>query len=454
LVDRAKRALRLHYARDERLTAWQFFERFARLREDSELAVSLIYEEFCLLEEAGGHPDPDDFCRRYLQWSDSLEVQLKCHRELNGLPTRVQPSPLLPEPGDDWHGFRIKSILGRGGTSTVYLAQEYAMGGRSVVLKVSPDRGPEPAIVGCLDHPRIMPTFSVCHDTAQRLRGLCMPYRPGAPLGALLRRGWPLRNSHGALAFWTIPAAQRGSGPAPSHHLPGWLGFPSAGTYEHGVAWIVLAVAQAVTHIHSCGVIHCDIKPSNVYVADRDGPLLCDFGFARSHQAQDPVLGGTPAYMAPEQLRAFLDPRCWLEVGAGADIYALGLILGEMLLGIAPGVLPSRSARRAARELLNCRSHPDWAVRTFSGHTSTALLEIIVRCLRPSPRERYADADDFARDLAHFVPLSTTSSGGASIPRARSFDAKVRRQTMLEHLPNALDASPAAACSPILRPAV
>ena len=81
-------------------------------------------------------------------------------------------------------------------------------------------------------------------------------------------------------AFWTILAAQQDAGPLqpPSPVRPGWLGFPVDGSYEDGVVWIVLAVAQAVSHIHSCGVIHCDIKPSNVYIAARDGPHLFDFG--------------------------------------------------------------------------------------------------------------------------------------------------------------------------------
>ena len=97
-------------------------------------------------------------------------------------------APPLPGPGDCFHGFRIDSILGRGGTSYVYLAYNEAMGGRRVALKVSPDRGSEPEIIGGLDHPRIMPAFSVCRDPVRGLRGLCMPYRWGRPW-----MPWPVR---------------------------------------------------------------------------------------------------------------------------------------------------------------------------------------------------------------------------------------------------------------------
>ena len=411
-VDDVKRELRSRYARGEQPAAWEYLERYGRLRENSNFAVSLIYEEFCLLEEAGECPDPEEFCQRYPGWRDSLEVQLRCHRELSGLACDTRSAQSLPEPGEDWHGFRIDSILGRGGTSIVYLAYEGAMGDRPVALKVSPDRGPEPAIIGCLDHPRIMPAFSVRRDAARGLRGLCMPFRSGAPLDALVRHVWPLRDSHGAAAFGAVFAAGRGLGPTASLDRPGWLWFPATSAYEQGVAWIVLVVAQAVSYIHSRGIIHCDLKPSNVYVGERDGPLLFDFGFARSRSAGDPLAGGTVAYMAPEQLRAFVDPHCWSEVGPAADIYALGLTLVELLLGMPPDTHPSTSpAPRAARELLSRRLRPDWLARTTLSHIPHALQQIVERCLAPSPEQRYAEASDLVQALARFIALSLDSSG-------------------------------------------
>jgi serine/threonine protein kinase len=245
-----------------------------------------------------------------------------------------------------------------------------------------------------------------------------MPYRSGAPLDALLRRVWPFRDSHGASTFWAALAGQRGGGPAPSLDWPGWLGFPSSGTYEEGVAWIVLVVAQAVSHIHSHSIIHCDIKPSNVYAGVRDGPLLFDFGFARSHRAEALIAGGTLGYMAPEQLRAFLDPQYQSQVGPAADVYALGLTLVELLLGILPDTpYVTRPASVAARELLLRRLQPGWLDRTRLGNISPALGEIVQRCLAPSPQERYAETCELAQSLAHFlVPSSAGPDPGAGSP--------------------------------------
>src|SRR5262249_15179585 len=209
-------------------------ERFSRLSDDHSVALSLIYEEFCLLEDAGECPDLEDFCRRYPRWRDSLELQLRIHLQLSEAAREAPSPPRLPAPGDDFHAFRIDSVLGRGGTSHVYLAHEEAMGDRPVALKVSPDRGPEPGIIGGLDHPRIMPAFSVCLDPGRGLRGLCMPYRPGAPLDALARRSRPLKGSHGASAFRSTLAPRPASGPAlpPWPDGPGWHGFPAGGSYD------------------------------------------------------------------------------------------------------------------------------------------------------------------------------------------------------------------------------
>jgi serine/threonine protein kinase len=239
-----------------------------------------------------------------------------------------------------------------------------------------------------------------------------MPYRPGAPLDALARRSRPLKDSHGASAFRSILVPRPALGSVASRWLdePGWHGFPTDGSYEDAVAWLVMAVAQALSHIHSCSVIHCDIKPSNVYVSARDGPLLFDFGFARSHGSGEALPGGTPAYMAPEQLRAFLDPRGWDEVGPAADIYALGLTLLELLVGEPPEV-PSGPllGPRAARVLLDQRARPCWPARITTGGLPPALAEIIRRCVAPDPDGRYAEVGGVARDLDRFLALSAAS---------------------------------------------
>jgi serine/threonine protein kinase len=112
--------------------------------------------------------------------------------------------------------------------------------------------------------------------------------------------------------------------------------------------------------------------------------------------------------MSPEQLRAFLDPRWWSEVGPTSDIYAVGLTIVELLLGVLPDhQSPELTASREACELLIRRSRADWLDPPISG-IPRALEAIVQRCIAPSPSERYGDARDLAQDLAKFIAGSQT----------------------------------------------
>src|SRR5205814_339332 len=105
-------------------------------------------------------------------------------------------------------------------------------------------------------------------------------------------------------------------------------------------AWIVARLADALQHAHDRGVLHRDVKPSNVLI-DRDGqPLLLDFNLAHDvNNAQARItVGGTIAYMSPEHLRALAarDPMLGRQVDGRSDIYSLGMVLFEMLAGESP----------------------------------------------------------------------------------------------------------------------
>ena len=155
---------------------------------------------------------------------------------------------------------------------------------------------------------------------------------------------------------------------------------PPAELIRYGVE-----IADALDRAHRQGVIHCDLKPSNIVLTE-SGAKLCDFGIARLHGAPEAPLHGTPAYIAPEVGRG--EPP-----DARSDIYSLGATLYEMATGRRAADSDSRSAIRDRR-----------------------IAAIIAKALEPAPERRYQRAAEIRRDLqaAGRTPRATLWLAGAA----------------------------------------
>jgi serine/threonine protein kinase len=403
-----KADLRCRFARGRRPAVNDYLDCFPILRTENDRVLSLIYEEFCLREEQGEQPDAESFCERYAPWRDSLASQLKYHQLLSRVVGPPTAPPRFPEPGEHFQEFAIDSLLGQGGAARVYRARNDLLGGREVALKVSADRGQEPSIMGRLDHEHIVPVHNVVFQSETKLRGLIMPYRPGLPLDEVIRRVNPSSLPRSAIVLWEVVSASAPSEILPRAGVPGWGSFPVKGQYSEGVAWIILALARAVAYAHSHDIQHRDIKPANVLLTLQNGPQLLDFNLAHdphaADQAEAAMRGGTLPYMAPEQLEAFIDPARWGAVGAGADLYSLGLVMNELLTGQAPDV-PDQSIPlpRAIRSLLDRRADFRVAPRRLNPAIPHALEAITIRCLAYLSEDRYPSAQALADDLQSFL---------------------------------------------------
>ncbi|MDB5351316.1 MAG: prkC 4 [Planctomycetota bacterium] len=428
-----KADLRRRFELGDRPDVAAYLERFAPLRAARERVVSLVYEEYCLREERGEQLDPDVFCARYDPWRDSLLSQLRYHRMLSQAVGVTPSTSRLPNVGERFQSFRLGSVLGQGGTARVFLARDESLGDREVALKVSTDRGKEPAIQGRLDHAHIVPVLSVTDDAETGLRGLCMPYRPGLTLDKVIREVDPASRPRSAMVLRETAARAKPAGTNDDRDGASWKGFPAKGTYAEGVAWIVSVVARALAYAHGQNVHHRDIKPANVLLTDRDGPQLLDFNLAHSPQTPDQaeaaLRGGTLPYMAPEQLEAFLDPERWSHVGESADIYALGLLLGELLTGSRPEAPDAAiPLPRAIGELLDRRAIGLGSVRDLNPEIPHGLDAIISRCLAFRPEYRYSSARALAEDLERFYtrrPLVEVKNP-SRIERTRNFTTRFR----------------------------
>ncbi len=154
---------------------------------------------------------------------------------------------------------------------------------------------------------------------------------------------------------------------------------------------LISQIAKALTYAHKHGIIHRDIKPSNVLIDD-GWVLLSDFGLAKVSEASIELTGsrmgiGTPAYMSPEQGQGG-------KIDQRTDIYALGVILYQMLTGTIP-----HKADTPWAILMKRTNEPPSPPRELNPDISKSIEQVLLRALATEPKHRYSSAEDFEKAL-------------------------------------------------------
>jgi len=269
----------------------------------------------------------------------------------------------VPEPGAELDSYLIDEPIAKSGMATIFRATD-TRDGRIVALKIPhPDMEADPILsdrfkreadIGeRLNHPNVMRVFG--GEKHSRIY-MVMEWCPGRLLRQILDES----------------------------RLP-----------QDRAIRIAIEILKALDYIHTNGVVHRDLKPENIMVDENDHIKLIDFGIAgdtasrRLTYANFTTMLGTPNYIAPEQVKG--------KRGDGrTDLYSMGVILYEMLTGKLPFTGPTPLAAMNDR-LLN---HP-LPPRVADPSVSPQLQEIIYRALERDPKNRYASAQEFIRDLEH-----------------------------------------------------
>jgi len=362
--------------------AEELFQVYPRLRDDPELAVRLVHAEWAARLELGGDPAVAPWLERFPQWRPLLERRFRADSFLAADLLEDTPTVFLGREGEDALGatrpathaggdfppgeaplppLEIHEEIGRGAMGVVYRAWDKVLD-RAVALKK--------IRAGLLDNPEAVRRF---YHEARAAARLNHPH-----IIAIHGMG-TFEGGHG----FTMPLAaanldeQRGRF-----------------TQPRDAATFVAKVARAVHAAHRHDIVHRDLKPANILLDDRGEPLVADFGLAvllteagaAGHGRQT---AGTPHYMAPEQFGAF-----GARVSGATDVWALGVILYELLAGARPFTAKSMSQLRVAV----CQAEPPPMVAKSRG-IDRGLEAIVRRCLAKDPRDRYASAEELAQDL-------------------------------------------------------
>jgi len=158
---------------------------------------------------------------------------------------------------------------------------------------------------------------------------------------------------------------------------------------------LVELICKALDHIHSHGVIHRDLKPENIMVDENDNIKIIDFGISANSGSRRITFAklsdtmGTPDYISPEQVQGG-------RGDARSDVYAVGVMLYEMLTGEVPFTGANAFVIMNNR-LLNDPIPP----RELNPEISPQMQEVLYRAMERNPRDRYPSARDFAHDLEH-----------------------------------------------------
>ncbi len=259
-------------------------------------------------------------------------------------------------------GYQVVGHPKSGGMASVYKAYQPSLD-RYVALKVmSPTLTNDPVFVqrfyeearrtARLEHPNIVPIYDI-GQTPNGALFIAMRYVDGLSLQELLSREHPLD---------TIRAAR-----------------------------IIAQVSSALDHAHGWGIIHRDVKPSNIMVENGDRVTLMDFGIAKligeSQLTRQGAIVGTPKYLSPEQASG-------QQADHRSDIYALGVVFYEMLAGRAPFEADTPTALLYAHLTL-----PPPPLTELNQQVAPAVAAIVLKALAKNPAERYQSARELRQAL-------------------------------------------------------
>lgn len=422
------------------------FSKFPNMAANRDWVLELIYLEYVLRRERGQSPTLADFQRRFPNLQRDIEMLIEVDSVI-GVTEPIDSNSTQGKLDESIHlrsasiaksvsrqlgrvgDYELQEVIGRGGMGIVYRGTQPRLG-RAVAVKTidamaSLDASvvrrflAEATLAARLQHPNIVPIYEV--------------------------------GSHADIPFFSMELVTGGTLAQATSERP---------LQPKVAARLVETLARAVDYAHSQGVVHRDLKPANILLSpsvhadaidlcppdsmgshletrpsEKFEPKIADFGLAKFlgsevHRSITGALIGTPSYMSPEQVDSTLG-----EAGPACDIYALGTILYDVLVG-----RPPFHAATVIETMRQVRDEEPISPRKWQSKIPYDLETICLTCLRKEPDQRYASAELLADDLRRFLsdePILARSTG----PLERAFKWTRRHPSLATLMASVLFAS-------------
>jgi eukaryotic-like serine/threonine-protein kinase len=367
--------------------------------------IDRLADDFLARYRAGERPSVSEYARRYPELADQLQEVLQALVLLEELAPGKESAgdgdaarvPAEGPPPRRLGEYRIVREVGRGGMGVVYEAEQESLG-RRVALKVLPFHAlmeplhlerfrREAKAAARLHHTNIVPVFGVGQEGG--VHYYAMQFIDGQGLDQVLAELRRLREAKETPARTPAPAAVTR---AEHSGITALSETPSQ--YFRGVARLGVQAAEALAHAHAQGVLHRDVKPSNLLLDAQGTVWVTDFGLAKAEGLDDLTqtgdLVGTLRYLAPERLEGWADPR--------SDVYGLGLTLYELLT-----LRPAFDGPDRKRLLEQVTAREPTAPRRLDGRIPRDLETVVLKAVAREPGQRYRSAAELAEDLRRFL---------------------------------------------------